>query len=414
VKLAPDFLVFAFSFLGFSALSASMDRHAVPLFGALPGKAVRWRRVVTGWAALILSLVPATHAYGLSNGIAVWLGFHALAATTVGLALAYRPGFLRFAVPVAVAGALLLSFAFPARAQPDLRVPADVSLLDKDSAYVFLPFDEARKDALEAPNYRIYLAIPKKAPPREGYPILYLLDGNAVLDTLGGHPEILDAAGTSAAPPVLVMIGYETPARFAPGARAYDYTPPIPGQPELEERPGSGRKAGGAEIFRNFIVSRVKPEVERRLGERGFDIDPSRQGLWGHSYGALFALYALFTHPGDFQEYHAISPSFGWREGWILREAEALPAQALPNITLLAMAGADEIGEKRKRNPDQLETASPQRASGENLRSLVEEIRARTGCRAQAIPVQGKGHGEMFAVGLEAALRSTGGLQFPD
>jgi predicted alpha/beta superfamily hydrolase len=410
MNLAPDFLVFAFSFLGFSALSASMNRHALQLFGALPGKAVRWRRAVTGWAALILSLVPAVHAHGLSNGIAVWLGFHALSATTVGLVLAYRPGFLRFVVPAAAAGALLLSFAFPARAQPDLRVEADVSLLSGDSAYAFLSFDEARNDTLEAPNYRIYLAIPKKAPPREGYPILYLLDGNAVLDTLGGYPELLDMSGTSDAPPVLVMIGYETPARFAPGARAYDYTPPIPGQPDLEESPGSGRKAGGAERFREFIVERLKPEVERRLGERGLYIDPSRQGLWGHSYGGLFALYVLFTHPGDFREYHAISPSFGWREGWILREAEALPAQLLPQVTLLAMAGADEIGEKRKRNPDYPGTASPQRASGENLRRLVEDIRARTGCRAQAIPVAGKGHSEMFAIGLEATLRALSGF----
>ena len=401
MSIAPDFLIFACSLLGFSALSASMDRHAMPLFGALPRQSVRWQRVIVGWAALLFSLVPAVDAYGLSTGVAVCFGFHALGATTVGLVLAYRPGFLRFLAAVAATGALLSFVPLPAQAQPDLRVPADVSLLSQDSAYVFSPFDAARK---EAPNYRIYLAIPKKAPPREGHPILYLLDGNAVLDALSHDPKLLNTLEKSAAPPVLVMIGYETPARFAPGTRAYDYTPPIPGHPDLEDRPGSGRKAGGAESFREFIANRLKPEIERRLSERGRRVDPSRQGLWGHSYGGLFVLHVLFTHPDDFQEYHAVSPSLGWQNGWILRQAENLPAQTLPNITLLAMAGADEIGEKRKRNPERPGADVPQRTSGETLQNLAETIAAKNGCHARAIAVEGKGHGEMFAIGLEAAL----------
>jgi predicted alpha/beta superfamily hydrolase len=311
------------------------------------------------------------------------------------------------AVPFAV---LLASLALPAAAQPDLRAPADVSLLADDSAgYAFSTFDMARDGAQDGAScYRIYLAVPRKAPPRAGYPVVYLLDGNAVLDVLGTHPALLRASEDFAAPPVLVMIGYETLARFDVKARAYDYTPPIPGKSALEDRPGSGRQAGGAEVFRNFITRRLKPEIEARLRARGKSIDPSRQGLWGHSYGGLFVLHVLFTHPGDFQEYYAVSPSLGWQDGWIPRQAKTLPDRpATSPVTLLALAGADEAGEKRKRNLSHPGTQSPQpaRASGESLPDLVAELDARGGYRARAILMEGKSHDEMFVIGLEAALQ---------
>jgi predicted alpha/beta superfamily hydrolase len=314
----------------------------------------------------------------------------------------------RFLRSFRFAAVLLAALAPPAGAQPDLRAPADLSLLAGGSAsYAFSAFDAARD---EAPRYRIYLAVPRKAPPRAGHPIVYLLDGNAVLDLLGRRPALLRTAGDSAAPPVLVMIGYETPARFEVKARAYDYTPPVPpvpGEPFLEDRPGSGRRAGGAEVFRDFIAGRLKPEVEARLRAQERRIDPSRQGLWGHSYGGLFVLHVLFTHPGDFQEYHAVSPSLGWRDGWISRLAETPPAPpAAGTVSLLVLSGADEAKRSRSARPG-TEDARPARASGEGARDLAARLDARNGYRARAIVMEGKSHGEMFAIGLEAALRET-------
>jgi predicted alpha/beta superfamily hydrolase len=305
---------------------------------------------------------------------------------------------------------LLAALAPPAGAQPDLRAQADVSLLANGSGnYAFSAFDMARD---ETSRYRIYLAVPRKAPPRAGHPILYLLDGNAVLDVLGTRPALLEATGDAAAPPILAMIGYETPARFDVKARAYDYTPPIPGipgKPVLEDRPGSSRPAGGAEVFRDFIAKRLKPEIEARLHAEGKSIDPSRQGLWGHSYGGLFVLHVLFTHPADFREYYAISPSFGWQDGWIPRQAKAPPVRPPGTATLLALSGADEAGEKRRRNPARAGSALPRpaRAPGEDLRDLAAQLDAGDGYRARAILMEGKSHGEMFAVGLEAALCET-------
>jgi predicted alpha/beta superfamily hydrolase len=307
--------------------------------------------------------------------------------------------------PFLFVAVLLAAPAPPAMAQPDLRAQADVSLLANDSAsYAFAAFDMARN---EASRYRVYLAVPRKVPPRAGYPVIYLLDGNAVLDVLGTRPALLQAATDSATPPVLVMIGYETLARFDVKARAYDYTPPIPGQTALEDRLGSGREAGGAEVFRDFIVGRLKPEIDRRLRAQGKSIDLSKQALWGHSYGGLFVLHVLLTHPEDFQEYYAVSPSLGWQDGWIPRQVKALPDRSFDApVTLLALAGADEAGEKQKRAMSRPgpEISHPTRTPGENLQKFATELDARGGYRARAILMDGRSHGEMFAIGLEAML----------
>jgi hypothetical protein len=102
-----DLLVVALAFLGFAALSASMDRHAKQLFRQSPPPAVRRLRALAGVTALLLALIPAIDAYGPSVGIAVWLGFLAVVSTLLGVLLAYRLKALQLVFSVAAAGALL-------------------------------------------------------------------------------------------------------------------------------------------------------------------------------------------------------------------------------------------------------------------------------------------------------------------
>jgi hypothetical protein len=90
-----DFLILALTLIGFGALSASMDRHAKQIAGAPPQPRVRRLRSAFGWGLLALALYPAINAYGVSIGIAVWIGFLAVAATAVVWLLSYRPGILR-------------------------------------------------------------------------------------------------------------------------------------------------------------------------------------------------------------------------------------------------------------------------------------------------------------------------------
>jgi predicted alpha/beta superfamily hydrolase len=291
-------------------------------------------------------------------------------------------------------------FIRAAFAQPDLRVAADTSLLQNPlPGYHFETF--AGLSPPEQAHYRIYLAVPRQPPPPEGYPVFYLLDGNAVLDALHTQAAALEKLAALPDAPLLVMIGYDTPSRFDVVARAHDYTPPVPGEDDLTDMPGSGRKAGGAEIFRDFLVHALKPGLQQR-----FKMDPRRQTLWGHSYGGLFALHILFTHPDDFQHYVAVSPALWWHDGWIFREEENFARRALPApVTLLILSGTDESGAKAKGAPAPALSARQQRALPQgHLQAFITRLNARDDLYTELLLFDGKTHGEMFALGLETLL----------
>ncbi|GAA0134419.1 ferri-bacillibactin esterase BesA [Paenibacillus sp. YSY-4.3] len=167
-------------------------------------------------------------------------------------------------------------------------------------------------------DYRIFAFKPEEAPPPEGYPVIYLLDGNALfatmVDAVRAQSRVQKKTGVS--PAVVIGIGYPSDALFDP-ARYYDYTMPtqpdqiIPG-PEGKPWP----ELGGVDEFIAFIEQELKPEVERQ-----FSVDTGRQAVLGHSLGGLFVLQALFDHSHLFQTYIAGSPSIHWNKSY-MAEAE--------------------------------------------------------------------------------------------
>ena len=117
-------------------------------------------------------------------------------------------------------GALFYSSGSCAR--PDLQ-PLGPNIADKGSA--FYHFTQRQYDSVDgARHYRVWTAVPNKAPPAAGYPVLYMLDGNAVMDKLSDAFLQQLSAGS---PPVIVAIGYQTALPFDTAARAWDYTPPL-------------------------------------------------------------------------------------------------------------------------------------------------------------------------------------------
>jgi predicted alpha/beta superfamily hydrolase len=157
--------------------------------------------------------------------------------------------------------------------------------------------------------YRIFIYRPDGAAPEQGWPVLYMADGNAVIGTA---VDVMRAqadypSGTNVGPGVIVTIGYPLDAAYEPVRRSWDLGPP-PGQtyPPFFEN-GPVVKTGGAEEFLTFIEEQIKPMVEV-----SFPIDCSRQALFGHSFGGLFVLYSLFTRPSAFTTWIAASPSIYW------------------------------------------------------------------------------------------------------
>lgn len=187
-------------------------------------------------------------------------------------------------------------------------------------------------------EYEIFVSFPVGPPPPSGFPVLYMLDGNAVFGTV---TEAVRAQSrfperTGVYPAVIVAIGYSTDAPFHP-SRHYDFTMPVP-RAELPPSPDGTDwpEQGGAMAFLSFIEDELMPMIAAQ-----YSIDPSRGSLIGHSLGGLFVLFALFTRPYLFQRFAAGSPSIYWNEN-VLQEKERQFVQLLQHnkpIDLLLTAG---------------------------------------------------------------------------
>lgn len=242
-----------------------------------------------------------------------------------------------FFLPLALAWGL----AGAALAAPAPDQPMDRSLLQRqDLPYRFTSLQLDSADGQR--HYQLWIGKPLQAPPPQGYPVLWMLDGNAAIGAL--DPEQLKRLdqGQGQAP-LLVAVGYQTPLRIERNARTYDYTPQQPGQAQQQD-PLTGQPSGGAQAFLQLLRERMRPAVAAQA-----PIDTAQQTLWGHSYGGLLVLQALFSQPQAFRHYAAASPSLWWGDGLILPQAQGL-AERLQghHAQLLLMRGGAEPGNPRQ------------------------------------------------------------------
>lgn len=68
----------------------------------------------------------------------------------------------------------------------------------------------------------------------------------------------------------------------------------------------SHRRSGGAANFLSFLKTELIPYVSKTYPTKGENI------LHGHSFGGLFAMYAMFSEPQLFSSYIVADPSFWW------------------------------------------------------------------------------------------------------
>lgn len=172
------------------------------------------------------------------------------------------------------------------------------------------------KSAITGQHYRIFVAVPSGPAPAAGYPVLYALDGNATFPTLALMSRFAGGRGRAGGqtPPVIVGIGYpgDQPWNIA---RGRDYTPPTGAAGPANE--------GGADLFLDFIDKELKPLVATLA-----PLNPARQALYGHSYGGLCTLHALFTRPAMFQTWVAASPSIWYGERAVLSGMDGFAKRA--------------------------------------------------------------------------------------
>jgi predicted alpha/beta superfamily hydrolase len=162
-------------------------------------------------------------------------------------------------------------------------------------------------------EYRIMISLPEGDVPTAGYPVIYLLDGNAYFPAF--HAAKRAQARLRGA--VLVAIGYpsSTPLDFV--RRAFDMSPPAPQDRNTPPQ-------GGQDVFLDFIETRLMPKVAQQ-----FKINPDQRSLVGHSFGGMLGVYALFTRPLLFQHVVAVSPSLWWQDKYLLGPEREFTKRAL-------------------------------------------------------------------------------------
>ena len=133
-------------------------------------------------------------------------------------------------------------------------------------------------------DYQINISVPDNEPPEAGYPVLYILDGNAYFRMFHeiSRLQMRRPEKTGIQPMVLVGIGYKGENVFDP-SRVYDFTPPAESV-ILPDKPDGSPWAehGGASAFLHILQGKIKPAVMKN-----YLIDDSKETV----FTILLAVY---------------------------------------------------------------------------------------------------------------------------
>lgn len=136
-------------------------------------------------------------------------------------------------------------------------------------------------------------------------------------------------------PTIVVAISYPITDFVYSARRNFDLTPPTS---HFVPFPGTENQTqaayGGADILLDFILNDVHPYIFSSVFP---EVTIENKVLFGHSYGGLFTLNALFKKPESFDTFLAASPSIWWSNRTILNEEKAFYKKSLakkPNVFL--------------------------------------------------------------------------------
>jgi predicted alpha/beta superfamily hydrolase len=195
---------------------------------------------------------------------------------------------------------LLLSFSFASEAQ----TKETYNLVSGD--IITLP------SAILKEERKIYIHYPKidSAHLDRRFPVLYLLDGESHFAMLAQYTDYLSRWDVNVIPEMIV-VGIRNTQRtrdLTPTESIIDYF----GRPDTNTTSWM-KPSGGNERFFEFIRGELMPYIEANYRTEPFKI------LAGHSFGGITSINCMLTHPEMFNAYIAISPSFWWDGGYLLK-----------------------------------------------------------------------------------------------
>ncbi|WP_244493848.1 alpha/beta hydrolase [Aureimonas sp. AU4] len=269
-----------------------------------------------------------------------------------------------------------------------------------------MAFDLRPQGAAEP--WRVFVYVPPGTPPASGWPLLAITDGNAMIATAvdavrvqGAYPD-----ATNVEPGVVAAIGYPTEAAYDSLRRSFDLSPP-PGRtyPPFTEG-GPTVRTGGADGFRRFVETDVLDAVARLA-----PIDPARRTLFGHSFGGLFALHALFSGTGAFSRFVAASPTIYWEDGVLLDAEERFRTRSAREGTVVHLSAGEYEGDALAPFQYGREDTEKRRAAARSVRTLdlTRAMAARLaklpGLRVECETYPGETHMTMLPVSVSRAVR---------
>ncbi|UPG92775.1 alpha/beta hydrolase [Luteibacter aegosomatissinici] len=155
------------------------------------------------------------------------------------------------------------------------------------------------------------ISVPERMPPHNGFPVLFILDGNILFNTFADAVRNRSMAGEIEP---AVVVGISSAPGTKGGNRTFDFT-----WTDLTDREktvikdlGDHPRWGGAQAFYGTLQSEMKAKVAATA-----TINPAKESLIGWSLGGLFVIHTMFEHPGSFSTYVSLSPSL-WRSNRII------------------------------------------------------------------------------------------------
>ena len=251
-------------------------------------------------------------------------------------------------------------------------------------------------------EYKIMVSWPEGEAPAEGWPVIYLLDGESVFPDAVSLMQRLTCERCPLTPGVVVAIDYPGNSR-----RERDYRPAV-AKVALESNPAGGTyppgASGEAQKFWRFIDAELRPWVAQH-----WKINPQRQALFGHSYGGLFTAWLFMTSPGAFQHYYASSPSVWWNDRYLLRMAQNWQPDEVQSQLSISVGGYEQsLQPQEVRLPAEKRATllkhRGQRAMVDGNREMANALIARAPRRVDFTLVEGQSHLSVAPLVLHGAL----------
>ncbi|WP_422535582.1 alpha/beta hydrolase [Bartonella apis] len=246
-----------------------------------------------------------------------------------------------------------------------------------------------RHENSEIRRYRLFIAVPEKPAPREGFPLVLLLDGNTTF-----KPAIRQAPDA-----VIVAIGYSTDEKKEiVKRRFYDLTAYAPAD-KIPLREGmEAPKTGGEEEFRSLIENRILPEILMEL-----PVNRNNVTFFGHSLGGLFVMKSfLSAERHGFSTYCAADPSIWWNGHEFMEKLAAYnKPEGLKSRLLIETSGIKthhkNVTESNKKPVKDLH-------SGPNGKDVSEILRKAKAVGNTFYSFSDKNHGTMLAPAIKDCL----------